>query len=67
MKGDPARIAGSAWAGRWTRKLVVPSWEEHLRQHRERLTSADRRYEAQADALSERPQTAHLIAADPPE
>ncbi len=45
--------------------FVVLSWEEHLRQHNERLTGADRQYEEQADALSDPPpQTVHLIAAD---
>jgi len=48
--------------------FVVPSWEEHLRQHTERLTGADRQAEQQADALSvPPPQTAHWIAADLPD
>jgi hypothetical protein len=44
---------------------VVPSWEEHLRQHTDRLTETDRQFEEQADALSHPPpQTSHLLAAD---
>ena len=35
--------------------FVVPSWEEHLRQHNERLTGVDRQFEEQADALSDPP------------
>jgi hypothetical protein len=45
--------------------FVVPSWEEHLRQHTDRLTETDRQFEEQADALSHPPpQTSHLLAAD---
>jgi MFS family permease len=47
---------------------VVPSWEEHMRQHSDRLTGADQRFEADADAMSHPPpDTAHLIAAELPE
>jgi len=50
---------------RFVELFVVPTWEEHLRQHRERLTGVDRQYEEEADALSDPPpQTEHLIAAD---
>jgi hypothetical protein len=50
---------------RFVELFVVPSWEEHLRQHRERLTGADRQYEDEANALSEPPpQVEHLIAAN---
>jgi Transmembrane secretion effector len=46
--------------------FVVASWEEHLRQHRERMTATDRGYEEQAKALSDTPpQTWHLLPADP--
>jgi hypothetical protein len=47
--------------------FVVPSWDEHLRQHTDRLTGADQQYEEAAKALSDPPvKTAHLIAADVP-
>jgi MFS family permease len=45
--------------------FVVPSWEEHARQHQERQTEADRDYEQQARDLSETtPHTTHLISAE---
>ena len=45
--------------------FVVTSWDEHLRQHRERLTATDRAYEEAAKVLSETPpQTWHLLPAD---
>jgi hypothetical protein len=50
---------------RFVELFVVPSWEEHLRQHTGRLTETDRQYEEQADVLSDPPpQVAHLIAAE---
>jgi MFS family permease len=50
---------------RFVEFFVVPSWEEHLRQHRDRLTGADRQFEEQADALSDSPpQTSHFISVD---
>jgi MFS family permease len=43
----------------------VPSWEEHLRQHRERQTGTDQQYHDDAAALSDPPpQTGHYLAAD---
>lgn len=43
----------------------VPSWEEHLRQHREWLTGTGLAYHDDAAALSDpRPQTGHYLAAD---
>jgi MFS family permease len=45
--------------------FVVASWDEHLRQHRERLTATDRTFEEAAKTLSETPpQTWHLLPAD---
>ena len=45
--------------------FFVASWDEHLRQHRERLTPADRDYEDEAKALSATPpRTWHLLPAD---
>ena len=44
---------------------VVPSWDEHLRQHRYRITATDHDYEMQADSLSDPPpEVSHLIAVD---
>ncbi len=55
-------------AQRFVECFVVPSWEEHLWQDRERQTGADRQHEEQAAALSDPPpQTAHLLAADVPD
>jgi hypothetical protein len=42
----------------------VASWEEHLRQHRERLTGTDLQYHDDDAALSDpRPQTDHYLTA----
>jgi hypothetical protein len=47
---------------RFVEVFVVASWEEHLRQHRERLTGADRQLEDQAQSFSvPPPHTTHLI------
>jgi Transmembrane secretion effector len=45
--------------------FTVASWEEHLRQHRERQTATDQQYSDAAAALSDpRPQTGHYSATD---
>jgi MFS family permease len=45
--------------------FVVASWEEHLRQHHDRLTGADRDFDLKARDLSDPPsETRHLIAAE---
>jgi MFS family permease len=47
--------------------FVVPSWEEHMRQHADRQTGTDWDFEERASALSDPPpQTSHLIAAQLP-
>jgi len=52
-------------ANTFVEMFSVPSWEEHLRQHRDRLTGADRDYDAQARALSDpAPEASHLIAVE---
>ena len=48
--------------------FTVPSWEEHLRQHSDRLTGTDQQYEEEAEAFSVAPvETSHLIAVDLPD
>jgi MFS family permease len=67
------RTGASRWAlyrdgeksNTFVEMFTVPSWEEHLRQHRDRLTGSDRDYDAQARALSDPPPDAsHLIAVE---
>ena len=49
---------------RFIETFFVPSWEEHIRQHRERLTGADQDIEQDALALAAgAPQVAHLFRA----
>ena len=46
--------------------FVVPSWDEHLRQHTDRLTGTDAEYLDYARSLSDpEPRTSHLIATEP--
>ena len=48
--------------GEFEEIFVVASWDEHLRQHTERMTATDFAYEAEAKALSATtPQTWHLL------
>jgi MFS family permease len=52
-------------AHRFVELYVVPSWDEHLRQHRYRITGTDHEYEETADALSDpAPEVSHLIGVD---
>jgi predicted MFS family arabinose efflux permease len=45
--------------------FYVASWEEHLRQHRERLTATDLSYEEEANVLSSSPpHTQHLFSTE---
>jgi MFS family permease len=44
---------------------VVPSWDEHMRQHRFRITGTDHEFEARADSLSDPPpDVSHLISVE---
>jgi quinol monooxygenase YgiN len=54
----------AAEPGRFMETFSVPSWDEHLRQHRERPTATDRDLMRAATALAEgRPEVAHLLRA----
>ena len=47
---------------------LVPTWDEHLRQHTGRLTGSDQEHERRALALAEGPaEVAHLLPADSPD
>jgi len=47
---------------------VVSSWQEHMRQHADRLTGTDQQYEEEADAISESTvDTSHLIVVELPD
>jgi MFS family permease len=51
--------------GEFEEIFVVASWDEHLRQHRERMTATDLAYEEEAKAFSDpAPQTWHLLPTD---
>jgi predicted MFS family arabinose efflux permease len=53
---------------RFVELYVVSSWEEHLRQHADRLTATDQQYDREVQALSQTPEvTSHLIAVELPE
>lgn len=53
---------------RFVELYVVSSWEEHLRQHADRLTGTDQQYEEEAKAFSDPTvDTSHLIAVELPE
>ncbi len=75
VRGSRLRTGAVSWAlyrdgehdDTFVELFVVPSWEEHLRQHHERLTGTDRAYQQHATALSEgEPVVAHLVDVDVP-
>jgi hypothetical protein len=50
--------------GRFVEVYLVPSWDEHWRQHTGRLTGNDRAAEERAQALADGPpQAGHLLSA----
>ncbi len=75
VRGSRLRTGAVSWAlyrdaehdNTFIELFIVPTWEEHLRQHHERLTGTDRDYQQHADALSEgEPVVAHLVDIDVP-
>ena len=49
---------------RFVEAYLVPSWDEHMRQHEGRLTGADRAVEERAQALADGPpEVSHLLSA----
>jgi hypothetical protein len=74
VRGSRLRTGAISWglyrdgeqADTFVELFVVPSWEEHLRQHHRRLTGTDRGYQQRARELADRePVVAHLISAEP--
>jgi len=72
LRRSRLRTGATDWAlyqdGENPRQFVelfsVPSWDEHLRQHRERQTGTDLEYHDAAAALSDPPpQTGHYLSA----
>jgi MFS family permease len=65
---------GATWWGlfrvgekghKFVEMFTMPSWEEHLRQHRYRVTGRDATFDTQARELSDPPShTSHLISVD---
>jgi MFS family permease len=50
---------------RFVEIFVVDSWDEHLRQHRERQTATDQAFEEEVNSLSDPPpETRHLLSAE---
>jgi hypothetical protein len=47
---------------RFIELFAVPTWDEHLRQHRNRLTASDWALEEEANGFSDpKPETRHLL------
>jgi hypothetical protein len=72
VRSSRRRTGASRWSlyrdaadrSRFIESFFVPSWEEHLRQHRDRLTGADQDLEQEALTLAAGPpQIAHLFRA----
>ena len=75
VRGSRLRTGAVSWAlycdgehdDTFVELFVVRSWEEHLRQHHERLTGTDREYQRRVSALAEgEPVVAHLVDVDEP-
>jgi predicted MFS family arabinose efflux permease len=75
VRSSRHRTGASRWSlyrdaadpSRFVETFLVPSWEEHLRQHRERVTGADQDVEEEAiKRAAGPPQVAHLFRARDP-
>ena len=73
MRSDRLRTGATQWGlfrdsadpKRFVELFVVPSWDEHMRQHRDRLTRVEQTDEELVNSLSDpEPVTEHLLAAD---
>ena len=76
MQASRRRTGATRWnlyrdaadPARFIETFLVPSWEEHLRQHHERLTGTDQDIERRALALADGPpRVAHLFCARRPD
>ncbi|KUL41292.1 MFS transporter [Actinoplanes awajinensis] len=73
LRGSRQRTGATQWGlfrdgadpGRFVEVYLVPTWEEHLRQHEGRLTGDDEQAEQRATALAEGPpEVRHLLPAE---
>ncbi|WP_239082354.1 MFS transporter [Actinoplanes teichomyceticus] len=73
LRGSRQRTGATRWGlfrdgaepGRFVEVYLVPTWEEHLRQHESRLTGEDERIERAVIALAEGPpEVRHLLPAE---
>jgi predicted MFS family arabinose efflux permease len=73
LRSDRLRTGATLWGllrdgvvpRRFVELFVVPSWDEHVRQHRERLTRVEQTDEELVTSLSDpAPVTDHLVAAE---
>jgi MFS family permease len=72
VRGTRQRTGASRWGlfqdgedpGRYVEVYLVPTWDEHLRQHEGRMTGSDEQAEERAIALAEGPPSVtHLLPA----
>jgi hypothetical protein len=73
LRSDRLRTGATQWGlfrdsavpQKFVELFMVPSWDEHMRQHRDRLTRVEQTDEELVNSLSDpEPVTEHLLAAD---
>jgi hypothetical protein len=73
LRSDRLRTGATQWGlfrdsavpQKFVEVFMVPSWDEHMRQHRDRLTLVEQTDEELVNSLSDpEPVTEHLLAAD---